>query len=188
MRNNSHTLISTVRDAVNAWRKSQSWSRETVSQHIVETYHRLDGDQVTDLRFDPETRDAYERTKVMADRIYRWLDDDTKDTNLLPANFLPYILAALPMDIRIECVDQLLGPTGLCVHIPGTKPAADLTHVLQATLKEGGEAQAALVNLLDGATLLELQKGQRELTEAIGAFQEGQQIIEGMILASSARD
>lgn len=40
--------------------------------------------------------------KVNADRVFRWLDDGTKDTNLVPANFVPSILAALPTDLKVR--------------------------------------------------------------------------------------
>ncbi|MBN0437935.1 hypothetical protein JTM67_36255, partial [Pseudomonas aeruginosa] len=84
MRNESHTLISTLLGVVNQWRRREGWSRETVVQHIVEAHERIQGALVTGIVFDPPTRDATERMKVNADRVFRWLDDGTKDTNLVP--------------------------------------------------------------------------------------------------------
>ncbi|MCS9500340.1 hypothetical protein N1E27_29850, partial [Pseudomonas aeruginosa] len=92
MRTESHTLISTLLGVVNQWRRREGWSRETVVQHIVEAHERIQGALVTGIVFDPPTRDTTERMKVNADRVFRWLDDGTKDTNLVPANFVPSIL------------------------------------------------------------------------------------------------
>lgn len=83
MRSESHTLISTLLGVVNQWRRREGWSRETVVQQIVEAHERIQGALVTGIVFDPPTRDTTERMKVNADRVFRWLDDGTKDTNLV---------------------------------------------------------------------------------------------------------
>lgn len=44
MRNESHTLISTLLGVVNQWRRREGWSRETVVQHIVEAHERIQGE------------------------------------------------------------------------------------------------------------------------------------------------
>lgn len=181
MRNESHTLIGTVLKAVQNWRKANDWSRETVTQQIVFKFYELEGDKLTGLRFDPETRDVFERQKVMADRVFRWLDDETKDTNLLPSNFLPFILAALPIEHRIECVDEILAGTGLTVRIAQTNQNGCLVHVLQAMAKEVGEATAAMAGLLDGASPEELARAQKEVTEAMGACNVALQVVESYL-------
>lgn len=109
MRDVSHkTWIAIVLDHVNAWRKANGWSRETVVQLIVEAHERTNGPVVTGIKFEPHTADTFERWKVNADRVFRWLDDSSKDTNLLPTNFIPSILSAMPMDVRLHCMDDLL--------------------------------------------------------------------------------
>jgi hypothetical protein len=70
MRDSSHTVIAGVRIAVNAWRKREGWSRETVVARIVVQYEKLGGPALTGIVFDPETRDAYDRMRVNADRVY----------------------------------------------------------------------------------------------------------------------
>ncbi len=96
MRDVSHkTWIAIVLDHVNAWRKANGWSRETVVQMIVEAHECTNGPVVTGIKFEPHTADTFERWKVNADRVFRWLDDSSKDTNLLPTNFIPSILAAM---------------------------------------------------------------------------------------------
>lgn len=122
MRNVSHvstqmnkTAISLLRDAISAWRRSFNWSRETVTEEIVIAHERIGGNCTTGIVFDASRadRDETDRRKVNADRVFRWLDDESKDTNLLPTNFLPSILAALPAERRIEVVNAILAPCGL---------------------------------------------------------------------------
>lgn len=181
MREKSQTLIASMREAVNAWRKREGWSREAVAQAIVDHYDRHEGAVVTGVKFDPNTRDIFERAKVNADRIFRWLDDDTKDTNLLPANLLPYMLHALPMDLRIACADAFLRVADLSVRVVDVEADANLALALQHMAKEGGEALAAMANLLDGATPDELQAAQQEVTEAIAAAQESLALVEAKL-------
>src|SRR5688572_19269246 len=132
MRNDSHnTLIGTIRTAVVEWRKREGWSRESVVQEIVNKHEEIGAPAVTDIAFDPVTRDAFGRMKVNADRVFRWLDDESKDTNLLPVNFLPSILAALPTDLQLQVLGVLARPLGLEVNSAETNesPAFNpLTH------------------------------------------------------------
>jgi hypothetical protein len=181
MREKSQTLIASVREAVNAWRKREGWSREAVAQEIVKHYDEHDGAVVTGVRFDPNTRDIFERAKVNADRIFRWLDDDSKDGNLLPANMLPYLLHALPRDLRIACADEILQPADLSVRVMDAEVDADLTMALQHMAKECGEAVAAMANLIDGATPDELQAAQQEVTEALAAATEALALVEARL-------
>ena len=103
MRSNPHkTRIAMYRECLEEWRKRDGLSRETVCQLIVEAHERTDGPATTGIRFEPPTTDAYERQKVNAERIFRWLDDVSKDKNLLPANFEASIEEAMPLDIYLK--------------------------------------------------------------------------------------
>jgi hypothetical protein len=173
MRHESHTktLIALVREHTAAWRKSCGWSRETMVDAVVQAHDHLDGPAATGIRFEPQTRDTFERMKVNADRVFRWLDDETKDTNLLPANFLQSVLAALPHDRRRHCVDDILRPLGLAVRSLELDARAGVD-VAQVTnlMREQTEASAAAAALLDGdATPDELMLAHRELSESIVA-------------------
>lgn len=181
MRNGSHTVVAIMRLAINTWRRRESWSRETVTQHVVYAFEAADGDRITGLRFDPDTRDAYERTKVNADRLFRWLDDESKENNLLPASMLPFILAALPMDLRIQAAAELLQPAGLAVHVLGDAEGVELIDALQHVAKESGEATSALAGLVDGVEAGELEHVAAELTQAISAQQQALRLVESRI-------
>lgn len=99
------TWIAIIREHLDAWRRENHWSRETLVQQIVEAHERLRFDRLTGLRFEPSTTDPYNRQKVNAERVYRWLDDLTKDKNLLGANLLPSILAGMPVERRLALAD-----------------------------------------------------------------------------------
>ncbi|WP_338881535.1 hypothetical protein WHX56_14070 [Achromobacter veterisilvae] len=172
MRHESHkTLIAILREHTSAWRKSQDWSRETLAESIVCAHERLNGAATTGIRFEPNTQDTFGRLKVNADRVFRWLDDESKDSNLLPANFIPSILAAMPHDRRRHCVDDMLRPLGLAVRTLAFDVEEGLAQDQVTNLmREQTEAAAAAVALLDAkATPAQLVNAHRELSESIVA-------------------
>lgn len=192
MRDVSHkTWIATLLDHVNAWRKANGWSRETAVQKIVEAHERINGVAVTGIRFEPQTADTFERWKVNADRVFRWLDDSSKDTNLLPANFIQSILAAMPMDVRLHCMDDLLRGVSIASRpieagTGGDIDTAAAVGLLRTMIAENGDAQRAVADLVDGATQDELVAAQRELAESVAATQAALRAIEAA-LSSGAR-
>lgn len=187
MRHESHkSLIAVVREHTSAWRKAMDWSRETMVDAIVLAHEQLNGPAVTGIRFDPQTRDTFARMKVNADRVSRWLDDESKDSNLLPANFLPSILAAMPHDRRRHCVDDLLRPLGLAVRSLqlAALRGVDVGQVTNL-MREQTEASAAAAALLDGdATADELIHAHRELSESIVAARSVRATVESQMASA----
>ena len=184
MRHESHkTLIAILREHTSAWRKSLDWSRETMAEHVVAAHDRLNGPAGTGIRFEPNTLDTFGRLKVNADRIFRWLDDESKDSNLLPANFIPSILAAMPHDRRRHCVDDMLRPLGLAVRTLAIEGGEALAQGQVTNLmREQTEAATAAVALLDGdATVEELTLAHRELSESIVAARSVRATIEAQM-------
>lgn len=168
MRNDSQaTLISLVRAAVAEWRRREGWSRETLVDEIVKKHAEIDGPAATGIVFDPHIRDTYGRMKVNSDRVFRWLDDETKDCTLLPANFLPSILAALPGDLQLQCVSQILRPLGLEVcrsdaaDSTGFNPAAHASSLI----KEGAEAATKILAIGPHPTSAEIEQVRKEVTD-----------------------
>lgn len=169
MHNSSHkSLIGVVREHVIAWRKQNNWSREAVVQCIVEAHERIEGPAACGIVFDPPTRDAFERQHVNADRVFRWLDDETKGNNHLPANFLPSILAAMPMERRLHCLTDILRPIGISVASvnAGADESFDVAMHLRSLIKESGEANLALANLPADADITALEAARREVADA----------------------
>ncbi len=180
------TAITILRDAVDGWRRGNYWSRETVAQEIVEAHQRIDAHLVTGVAFDPPTRDHFERMRVNADRIFRWLDDVSKDRNHLPLNMLPSVLAALPVGLRVQTASRVLRPAGMTASAMSTEaqPLVDsVLKLLQRDMVETAEANAALAQLVDGIEAGELENAQRQVAEAIDALRTTQEAIEAAMTA-----
>ncbi len=164
------TWIATLRGCIEEWRRDNGWSRETAADMIVQAHERIGGPRATGIVFDPPTRDTFERMRVNADRIFRWLDDVTKDRNHLEANFIPSILAALPEGLRLYALDEMLRPFGIaCRTVGGEAAMGDVGTLFRAMLTEGAQAEVAVADLLDGASHAELLTAQREIAEDIAA-------------------
>lgn len=167
MRNEAHTQIGIIRLHVEAWRKANGWSRETAAMVMVEAHERIGGPATTGIVFDPPTQDAFARAKVNAERIFRWLDDVTKDNNLLPFNFWPAIQEALPMDRRMSLVNELLRPAHLACRALPVKDDGDTTVMLfKRVVATSSTANMAMADLLDGIAPGELEHAQAAIGEA----------------------
>lgn len=127
MRNDSHvTLISRLAAYVDDWRKNENMSQTTVVDEIVKAHDLIDGPVTTGIRFEANP-DEWDRVKNNSDRVWRWLDDKSKDKNLLPANFLPSILAAMPEETRRAFLTEMLYPLGLKVSAIEASEDGDLS-------------------------------------------------------------
>ena len=191
MQHSSHcnkTLIATVLEYVNQWRKSMDWSRETVAQEIVKSHESIAGPAVTGIRFDNAHSDIYTRQKNNADRIFRWLDDSSKDNNLLPVNFFISILAALPIDYRICCLNDILRVVSVSSRpMQSNQIAFDAHDMLKSILKENGEAERAIVELTNGATVEELMRASKEVTDVIVVATDARNRIEAALLDAAEK-
>lgn len=187
MRDSSRrTLIGVVREALDAWRRRERLSQVAVVDNIVDTHYKLEFDRVSEITFEDGGRDVYRRMKTNSDRVYRWLDDQSKDNNLLPSNFLQSILAAMPVDIRLDVANEILNPVGLAAHVlDETATPLDIARMLPELAREGGEATAALAELLDGADEAELRVSHRQMLESITAQKKALNFIEAALAARS---
>lgn len=151
MKSNLHnkTLIGIIREHVIAWRKAEGWSRETVVQRVVET-HQVVG-SATSIVFEPQTKDVCEIREVNAQRVFRWLDDESKEGNLLPANFIPSILAAMPIDRRMACASEILVSLGLGVRMLDESDDEDLSinDIFDVQIAHGSALQASTQAIQD---------------------------------------
>lgn len=182
MQTGSHnSWIAIIRDSVEVWRKQQGWSRETTAQMIVDAHEAHAMHLVSGITFNPHTSDAYSRMKVNADRLFRWLDEVTKDTNLLPANFIPSILIALPADLRMHTLNRMLMPVGLTCRDMSSGIAIQPLVLLQDMLVEASEAERAVAALVDGIDPGELAKAHKELSEAVASFTRARDTVENMM-------
>jgi hypothetical protein len=174
------TLVAIVRNYVNAWRKREGWSRESVVDVIVDTHNKAGANKLTGITFS-ESDDAFNRQYVNGQKVYRWLDDESKDNNLLPSNFLPSILAALPADLRLRCVSDLLMPLGIEVAVKETACATVINFAphLMTNQKESFEAQQAMVALMDGEISdADLERARVELLDQESAAHRSRESVE----------
>lgn len=180
MKNNLHgkTLIGAIREHVIAWRKVEGWSRETVAQLIVEAHEQVG--EVSGIVFEPETRDVCEIREVNAQRIFRWLDDETKSGNLLPANFIPSILAAMPTERRLACASEIMVMIGLgaCLPSESDDEQLDINHVFEAQMAHGKALQAATA-AVQNPTPENLEAADLHMTQAIEKTKRMSRLIAG---------
>lgn len=169
MRSMSQTLIGILREEISEYRRLNRLSRETIAAGIVEAHERLGADSLSSIRFEPKTLDVFERQKVNADRIFRWLDDETKDGTLMPANFLQSVLAGIPEDVRRRALDRMLQPLGFAVRAIGGEQCSSPISACEvvALIREQGEAVAATTSLLGASDRNSLIAARREMAEAV---------------------
>lgn len=151
MRNESHkTKLAILSDHVDLWRQ-RAGSRETVALQIVEAHKAWGGDKLPRLEFDM-TGDAFTAAKNAADRIFRWLDDRTKDTNLMPANVERSILAAMPVDIRLSYLNEWLGAVDVSVRVRAGLDHDSLSpqQIVQSIVHANHRTESSAADLLDG--------------------------------------
>lgn len=179
------TTIATLAHWVETWRKALGMSKQTAAALIVEAHERIGGPATTGIEF-ADNPDTYKRVAINCDRVYRWLDDLTKDTNHLPINMLPSLVEALPEPFRSHGLNDLLRPHGLAVRPVGTLIEAPAANHLKDMLRENAEAAAAFTDLLDGATEAELLEAQRKLAEVSATITHHLALVEGLLAHRAA--
>jgi hypothetical protein len=171
------TKLSILLDYVDEWR-ARAGSREAVALSIVEVHVGLGMNEIPKMEFS-QRGDAFTRGKNAADRIFRWLDDKTKDGTLMPANFETSILAAMPEDLRVAYLNDVLAPLGLVVEpvVACSDRQLDGVQHLVAVSRESSEATSALAEVVSAPTLHNLRNAERELADADGAIQKARGAI-----------
>jgi hypothetical protein len=186
MQNESHTDIAILRTHFNAWRKASGFSRETAVQVVVEAHEKAGFDIASNIRFEPNTRDTFERMKVNADRVYRWLDDESKENNLLPFNFHKSILLALPLEYRASCMNEMYRALGLAVHSidVADNDALNVNFHLCDIVKETSEAVQSVAQLNNSADEVSLLKAEKEVSDAIASLSRFKRVVNAAIAAT----
>lgn len=173
--------VAILRAEVEAYRTASRLSREAVAIAIVEEHEKSGADAATEISFEFANSDAYDRAKKSAQKIYRWLDEGN-----LSANMLPSILAALPMDLRLHVLNQVLRPLGVevrgCEDVEGV--GFNAMGDLKVMMKEGAEAQMAVLGLSADSSIEELKKALREVEESREADARTAQHIKAAIAAN----
>jgi hypothetical protein len=161
-------LVAVLNAAIDSWRKSAGqMSREAVATEVVAAHERIGADVATGIRFDSSSADAFERAKVAAQKLFRWLDNVTRDATL-PASMVQSVLAALPLALRVQAVNEILRPLELEAHQLQRADgcAFDALACASATVKESSEAAVALLTAGANPTPEALKAALKEVTEA----------------------
>lgn len=161
------TKISTLSYYVEIW-KQRAGSREAVAIAIAEKHYELGLSVVTGIELNRQG-DAFKVAKTLADRIFRWLDDRTKDNVLLPMNFEQSILVAMPADLALRYANDTLCPVGFVVRpkticVGGDEDPVKMAH---AQHKEGTEVTNAMLNLYHCDDLEAMERALKESLELI---------------------
>lgn len=185
----SQSLVDVLRGALESWRRGNGQSRETVALNVTEAHARIGADVSTGITFDSSSKDVYTQAKHAAQKLYRWLGGDDEQEAKLPANMVPSILAALPMDVRLDVLNQVLCPLGIEARSAeqGAATGLDTSKHLRAVMKESSEAQLALVSLPATATEADLLTAHRELVEAAQANERAAGALMAEITTRRAR-
>lgn len=189
MRDSSHqadTWITIVGNAVNNWKRQNDWSRETVAEQIVQTHVKNNSHLATGIGFDTEgSGDQYRRQHTNANKIFRWLDEITKDNNLLPANFIKTILAALPMPLRLKTVNALLIDLDITANPINKSISLEPLDMLKHILQETSDVNNAYAQLLDGVGPGELELALENTISAIAALEEARASLQKKLVEKS---
>lgn len=187
----NQSLVEILRSTIEGWRRSSnSMSREAVAVCVTEAHEALGAEAVTGIGFDSANKDCYTRAKSAAQKLYRWLGGDDEQEAKLPANMLPSILAAMPMESRLSFLNQWLCQLGIEVRSIGCHVGErlDVSSHLRSVMKESGEAQLALVNLQATATVAELLNTHKELVDAAQANERAACALQAEITTRQALD
>lgn len=181
--------IGSLRKLVNKHRSALGYSQGDFAEIAIEAHSRVDSAGATGITFERRKKENDSVAKKNAERIFRWLDDSKgKYTNLLSVNFLPSLLAALPIAVAVEWLNSVLRPLGLEVRRIPKAEDGDFRPVaaFKALNKEQAEACIALIQCHDNQLLAQYEKAEKcvsSLAETAGIIK---QQLQGKIQAERA--
>lgn len=155
-------LNSIFRAEIEAWRIASRMSKESVGGVVLEEHMKRGGDVPTGADFE-FSGDFHDRVKKATQKLYRWLDDVTP----LPVNMLPTLLAVLPMDHRMNALNQMARPLDMEVRASGEGDCAsfDAAHHASALVRENSEGVVALLAASTNPTRGQLKTALKEVAD-----------------------
>lgn len=172
-------IASILRTEIEAWRRAGNISREAVAAMVMDSHVAFGGEAATGVEFS-FVGDTYTQAKKAAQKLYRWLDVD----GTLPAGIVQSILAALPLDVRLHCMNQMFRPLGVearSLEVVAPARFDGLAHV-QAMIKENAEAQSAVVKAASAQTPEAYIEAIKEVSESIEADIAAKRSLEAALL------
>lgn len=181
------STLKTLARHIDKWQDRTPVSQEAIADDIVKAHELFDPECKSGVRFNPQSKTESDRLKANHSKIWRWLDDRSKDTNLMPVNFLQSMLVAMPADLRVSFLNEFLSPLELQVTAAegGDHVEICMNHVIE-TVKESGEANHFIAKLMVNQDLPTLKHTHKEVDEAIETYKKTNRIIKAMIRAKTA--
>lgn len=146
------TQLAIINEGVRKWQKSAGLSsKEAIGDLIVQAHYEHGFDITTGITFQMTGNDEYHRMHINSQKIFRWLDGVTKETNLLNVNFVPSILVNMPADIKQETVSALLKSIDYTGQ-PASAAAKPLDplDMLKDLVAQTASVKTSYLNLMDG--------------------------------------
>ncbi len=172
-----------LRKHLDKWMESKSISTGTVAIEIVQAVERLEMEEelkTVDIHFKTDG-DAYHATNTNRQKIFRWLgylDNGDHASSAKIFYFERAIIAAMPEAIRTGYLNESLAGTGVCFAIAEDGESANMERIAQSLIKEGSEAQLAILSLKDNPEAI--QHAVTEIKESLAAHQAALNTLNNM--------
>lgn len=180
-----------IKDMLDGWRKIHGWSQSTVVAEVVAAHKAIDAERSTEIVFEEERRgrDLTHCQRINMQKVYRWLESDDDGPGNMPANFLPSVLAALPVDLRIQLANDILAPCGLAVRPlnAAEEGGFDPMEHLGRFLVEFPEAKQAVMKMGSCSSHETARAAMKELDDVLRVAKEARDGIEAKIASSAIR-
>ncbi|MBU4609168.1 hypothetical protein IMZ29_00935 [Achromobacter sp. GG226] len=183
-----------VKDMLDGWRRSLQLSQSKIVQKVVDAHKAIDAERTTEIVFEEERRgrDTIHCQRINMQKVYRWLggcESEDDGPGNMPANFLPSVLASMPVELRVKLANDILAPAGLvtrAVRVSAEGEEFDPSAHVLALLKEFPEAKKAAFELTRCTSTETLQRALVEATEAKAAAADLASAIEGELAKRGA--
>lgn len=180
-----------IKDMLDGWRKINGWSQSTVVANVVEAHKAIDAERSTEIVFEEERRgrDLTHCQRINMQRVYRWLESDDDGPGNMPVNFLPSVLAALPVDLRVQLANEILAPCGLAVRAlsDSSESGFDPMSHLGRFLVEFPEAQQAMMKMAGCDAPETALATIKELDDVVRVAKDARDEIEAQLSSSPIR-
>lgn len=168
------------------WLERNGVSQSVVAQEIVEEFRRIGLDkalQIDDIFF-MDTGDVFTDVATNRQKIFRWLgllDNGAKKSTGRLFLVEQAIVAAMPEDIRLNYLNEVFEDSCMCFSTDSmdrSMSRLDRSRIAESMIKEGSEAQIALLRLGDNPSFEQVENAYRELREAVATHLEVVDLLE----------
>lgn len=173
MKHRSQNRLAVLRRWLETWAELPRHTRQLVAQDIFEAFTKQGlGEHLsgTGVEF-AATDDIHHDMRVRCQKLWRWMgaSEETKPQPDKLFYIEQVIVAAMPEQIRTGYLNEVYQNAGLSIGIELGGEAMNPAKIAQSLIKEGSEAQLAVINLSPNCTAEEKANALRELHESAAA-------------------